>query len=439
MESLKDRLISSFIVFENELKEETRSELHSIRRKAISLFENEGFPTVRAEDWRYTNLKPILKGDYTVFADREHPLEFGEIKRFFLHEIDTYKIVFVDGRYSSWLSTTTHHNYDICTFSAGLRRHREVIDAYFSKAARGNRSLVALNTAFAREGAFIRIPAGKVVEKPVEIMHFSTGASGDALNQPRSLVVLEEGAEAVVIERHLNLGSSRVLTNTVTEIFAGRSSKLNYLKIQNDTETSALLDHTSVQQLRDSRVDVGTFSFGGSFVRNELEFQLEEPGANCEMLGLTLLQGDQFVDHHTGVDHLAPNCNSDEIYKGVYDDRSRAVFNGKIMVRPGAQKTNAFQQNHNVLIGEQSSVDTKPQLEIFADDVKCSHGCTVGQLDEEALFYLRSRGIPAHESKALLLYAFGEDVISKVDLPELRQRLSRIMAKKLQVDFELSL
>jgi len=439
MESLKDRLQSSFIVFENELKEETRSPLHSIRRQAMKRFETLGFPSVKLEDWKYTNLKPVVKGDYTVFADREQGLEFSEIKRFFLNELDTYKIVFVDGRYSSWLSSTTHQNYDICTFSAGLRRHREVIDAHFSKAAWGERSLVALNTAFAREGAFVRIPAGKIVEKPIEVMHISTGSIGDSMNQPRGLIVLEEGAEATLIERHQNLGNARVLTNSVTEVFAGAGSQFHYLKIQNDSPTTALIDHTAIVQERDSRVDVGTFVLGGRFVRNELEFKLEGPGANAGMIGLSLVDEDQFVDHHTGVDHVAPHCQSDELYKGVYDGKSQGVFNGRIMVRPGAQKTNAFQQNHNVLLGEKATVDTKPQLEIFADDVKCSHGCTIGQLDEEALFYLRSRGIPAHEAQALLLYAFGEEIIAKVPLPELRQRLSRLMARKLNVDFELSL
>lgn len=440
LEQLQDKLSSSFIVFENDLNGETRTPLHKKRRSAMERFEKLGFPTVRNEEWKYTNIKPILKPDYKVFEQGEHTLEFKDVKRFFLHDIDTYKIVFVNGKYSSWLSETTHRGYDVCTFSAALQRHRHVLDKYFDTAFDKEKdATVELNTAFAQEGAFIRITKNAVVEKPIEIIHFSTADAGSLLNQPRNLIVMEVGSSAQIIERHQSLGDQPMLTNSVSEVFVEDNARLELYRIQNDGPEASLVDNTCVRLKRDSLIHTATFSLGGKFVRNNLEFVFEESNAEAFLDGLSLLDKKEFADHHTLVDHRVAHCESHEFYKGIYDDQSRGVFNGKVMVRPHAQKTNAFQENKNILLGDKASVDTKPQLEIFADDVKCSHGCTVGQLDEEALFYLRSRGIPEHESRALLLYAFGDEVIQRVKLRELRQRLHKLMAKKLKVDFQMDL
>ena len=217
------------------------------------------------------------------------------------------------------------------------------------------------------------------------------------------------------------------------------NASLELYRVQNDADTASIIDHTSIQQHRDSRVRTAVFSLGGKLMRNDLNIAFLGENAEAYLDGLTLLDDGQHADHHTRVYHRVPHCNSFEMYKGIYDGNSKGVFNGQIMVRPHAQKTNAFQQNNNIILGEKASVDTKPQLEIFADDVKCSHGCTVGQLDDEALFYLRSRGIPEHEAKALLLYAIGDEVIGKVRLKELRNRLHKLMAKKLNVDFQMEI
>jgi Fe-S cluster assembly protein SufD len=251
--------------------------------------------------------------------------------------------------------------------------------------------------------------------------------------------VLEEGSDVQIIERHQSLGSKPVFTNSVSEIFVHANASLELYRVQNDANTASIVDHTSIQQHRDSRVRTAVFSLGGKLMRNDLNIAFLGENAEAHLDGLTLLDDGQHADHHTRVDHRVPHCNSFEMYKGIYDGNSKGVFNGQIMVRPHAQKTNAFQQNNNIILGEKASVDTKPQLEIFADDVKCSHGCTVGQLDDEALFYLRSRGIPEHEAKALLLYAIGDEVIGKVRLKELRNRLHKLMAKKLNVDFQMEI
>jgi Fe-S cluster assembly protein SufD len=439
VEQLKDKLLSSFLVFESQLNGEKETELHQIRSEALRYFEQQGFPHKRMEAWKYTSLKSVLKHDYKVFGHQEHYLEFKDVKKFFLNDIDSYKLVFIDGIYSSWLSSTTHQGYDICTFASGLKRHRKIIDQYFATAAPTDNNMVALNTAFAKEGAFIHIHPGKVVEKPIQLVFFSTGNDREIMTQPRNLVVVGTGAEVQIVERHQSLGSLPVFTNVVTEIFAEANAKVDYYKVQNDELNAHLLDNTHVVMHRDSTVNVGTFSFGGQFTRNELAFYMKGENGSAYMQGVTIIGDQQFVDHHTLADHQVPHCYSDEMYKGIYDDRAHGVFNGKIMVHPHAQKTNAFQQNNNILLSDRASIDTKPQLEIFADDVKCSHGCTVGQLDEEALFYMQSRGIPQKEASAMLMYAFCTDALSRVHIPELKNKLNRLMARKLNVDIDFDL
>lgn len=441
MEALKDKLESSFLVFENELNGHTGAPLalHARRREAFQRFVDTGFPTKRDEEWKYTNLKPILKPDFRVFVNDDQTVEFSSIKPYFLNDVDTYKLVFIDGYYSSWLSETTHKGFDICTFSNMLNKYQDVAEEYFGKALPTEEPLASVNTAFAKEGAFIRVKKGQTVDKPVEIIFITSDHGVETMAQPRNLVVVEENAEVTILERHQSLSSKEVLTNTATEIFALRDSRVRYHKIQNDAATASLIDSTSVKQYRNSNVSIGTYSFGGKFIRNNLNFFLEEEHTESHLDGITVIDGKQTVDHHTLVDHKMPNCYSDEMYKGIYDESAHGVFNGKVMVHPHAQKTNAFQQNNNILLTDKSSIDTKPQLEIYADDVQCSHGCTIGQLDEDALFYLKTRGIPEKEGKALLLYAFANDGLRNVKIPVLRKKLNRLIAKKLNVnlDFEL--
>ncbi len=439
MEALKDKIESSFLVFENELNGQKKTYAHKVRQKAFDIFEKNGFPTKRDEEWKYTNLKPILKHDYRILNKSENALEFSEVKKYFLSDIDSYKLIFVDGVFSSWLSETTHEKFDICTFSAMLNKYPEVSEQYFNQAFPKDESLAAMNTAFAKEGAFIRVKKKHTVEKPVQVIYFSTHHDYEVLAQPRNLIVLEENAEVTIVERHQSLSDKTVLTNAATEIFAEKNARLHYYKVQNDALNASLIDSTSVKQSEGSQVNLGTFSFGNQFIRNNLNLFLEGEHTETFMDGITVIGEGQLVDHHTLADHQKPNCHSNELYKGIYDGNARGVFNGKVMVHPNAQKTNAFQQNNNILLTDKASIDTKPQLEIFADDVQCSHGCTIGQLNEEAMFYLRARGIPEKEAKALLLYAFANDGLRNVKIPELRKKLNRQIANKLNVnlDFEL--
>ncbi len=436
--SLKEKLLSSFIVFENQA--EANSYVNEVRNEAIKTFEEKGFPTKKDEAWKYTSLNKILKEDYSVFPKQENALEYKDVKKYFIHDIDTYKIVFIDGKYSSHLSETTHDGIDVCLMSAALTKpkYRLVIENYFNKASNKD-SLSSLNTAFSKEGAYIHIPKGKIVEKPIQIIHFSTGDESSTMLQPRNLIVVEENSHVQIIERHQSLTSNPVLTNSVTEVFAKKRAIIDYYKIQNDTQASSLIDNTFIKQKQESFVSVHTFSFGGKLTRNNLNFYQEGERIDSTLKGVTIIGDKQHVDHNTLVHHIEPNCESHQDYKGIFADSSTGVFNGKVVVEKEAQKTNAFQANNNILISDKAAINTKPQLEIFADDVKCSHGCTIGQLDESALFYMRSRGIPEKEAKALLMYAFSNNVLSSVKIPEIKERITKIIAKQLGVNIGFDL
>jgi len=430
---LKEKLLSSFMAFEERI--DVTSELHDVRTSAIKNFENKGFPTKKEEAWKYTSLNSILKNDFSVFPKNENEIQFADVKKYFLHEIDTYKVVFIDGVFSSFLSSTTHDGIDVCLMSSALNKpkYKMVIDNYFNKIASKDESLTSLNTAFANEGAYINIPKSKVVDKPIEIMYFSTGSEAALLVQPRNLVIVGENSHVQIIERHQSLNENPVLTNAVTEIFAQKRAIVDYYKIQNDNLEANLIDNTYVSQQKETNVSVNTFSFGGNLTRNNLNFYYFGERIVSNLNGITIIGDKQHVDHYTLVQHSTPNCESHQDYKGIFSDRATGVFNGKIFVEREAQKTNAFQKSNNILLSDKATINAKPQLEIFADDVKCSHGCTIGQLDESAMFYMQQRGIPKKEAKALLMYAFSNAVIESIKIPELKQRITKIIATKLGV------
>ncbi|MFY7665874.1 Fe-S cluster assembly protein SufD [Flavobacterium sp.] len=436
---LKETLLSSFIAFEEHI--DVDASIHDIRNSAIKIFEEKGFPTKKEEAWKYTSLNAVLKKNYTVFPKYDSGIEFKDVKKYFLHEIDTYKVIFVDGKFSSFLSATTHDGLDVCTMSSALNKpkYKMVIDEYFHKIAKKDDSLTALNTAFAVEGAYINVPKSKVVEKPIEIIYFSTGAENALMVQPRNLIIVGENAHVQIIERHQLLNENTVLTNAVTEVFAQKRAIVDYYKIQNDLLSANLVDNTYIAQKQESRVAVHTFSFGGNITRNNLNFYHQGERIDSTLKGITIIGDKQLVDHYTLVHHAQPNCESHQNYKCIVAENATAVFNGKIFVEKEAQKTDAFQQSNNILLSDKATVNAKPQLEIFADDVKCSHGCTIGQLDETAMFYMQQRGIPKKEAKALLMYAFSNEVFESIKIPELKQRITKIIAQKLGVNLGFDL
>ena len=428
------------MAFEEKIAD-VNNDLHDIRTSAIKNFENKGFPTKKEEAWKYTSLNAILKNDFSVFAKKDNAVEFAEVKKYFLNDVDTYKVIFIDGKFSSYLSSTTHDGLDVCLMSSALTKpkYKMVIDEYFNKIASKEESLTSLNTAFSLEGAYVNIPRSKVVEKPIEIIYFSTGSEAALMTQPRNLVVVGENSHVQIVERHQSLNDNPVLTNSVTEIFAQKRAIVDYYKIQNDLQTANLIDNTYIAQKQDSHVSVHTFSFGGNITRNNLNFYHQGEHIDSTLKGITIIGDKQHVDHYTLVQHATPNCESHQNYKTILDDNATGVFNGKIFVEKEAQKTDAFQQNNNILLTDKATINAKPQLEIFADDVKCSHGCTIGQLDENAMFYMQQRGIPKKEAKALLMYAFTSEVTSSVKIPELKAKIARIIADKLGVNMGFDL
>ena len=429
----KEKLLASHIAFEGSV--DFSDPVHQTRLESLKTFEEKGFPTRKDEAWKYTSINGLVRNDYALFPKFENTIELKKVKKYFLYEIDTYKVVFIDGVYSPFLSNTTHDGLDVCLMSAALSKskYRKLIDSYFNKAANTNDSLTALNTSYTQEGAYIYIPKNTVAEKPIELIHFSTGKEKSLWLQPRNLIVVEKNAQVQILERHQSLKPHDVVTNSVTEIYAEQDAFLDYYKIQNDLQTASLIDNTYISQQKNSNVRMHTFSLGGKLTRNNLNFYLNGTNANSTLKGVTILGDKQHVDHYTLVDHIKSNCDSHQDYKGVFSEGAVGVFNGKIHVDRIAQKTNAFQQNNNILLDDKATVNTKPQLEIFADDVKCSHGCTVGQLDEEALFYLQSRGIPKKEARALLTYAFANNVLESVELTILKKRINILIANKLGV------
>jgi len=435
---LKDKLLSSYVAFENEVN--INSDVHEIRTEALENFEKLGFPTKKLEAWKYTSLNSVLKEDYSIFPNKCTAVELADVKKYFIHDIDTYKVVFIDGKYSPFLSQTTHDAIDVCLMSAAFTKakYKPIIEKYFNKVAKKD-NLTSLNTAFAKEGAYIHIPKNTEVQKPIQIVNFSTCTDVSTMVQPRNLIVVEENAHVQIIERHQNLTSNAVLSNVVTEIFAEKSATVDIYKIQNDAINASLVDNTYVDQKSKSVVSVHTFSFGGNITRNNLNFYQNGEYIDSILKGVTIIEGKQHVDHHTLVHHIEPNCESHQDYKGIYDDRSTAVFNGKVIVNKEAQKTNAYQQNNNVLVSDKATINAKPQLEIFADDVKCSHGCTIGQLDDDALFYMQQRGIPQKEGKALLMFAFANTVLESVKIPEVKSRITKLIAEKLNVNIGFDL
>ena len=438
MIDLKEKLLSSFIAFENQTNID--SYVHDIRSEAIKQFESIGFPNKKLENWKYTSLKNLLNTDYSVLPEINNVLEFKNIKKYLIDDIDSYKIIFVDGKYCSHLSETTHEGMDICILSAALTqsKYELIIENYFNKIALKD-GITSLNTAFSNEGAFIHIPKNKFVEKPIQIIHFSTGNEASLMFQPRNMIVVDENSQVQIIERHQSLSENKVFTNSVTEIYADKKSIIDYYKIQNDNLQASLIDNTYINQQRNSTFSMHTFSFGNELVRNNLNISQNDEFIETTIKGVTIIGNKQHVDHNTLIQHNKPNCNSHQDYKGIYDNKSTGVFNGKIIVNKQAQKTNAFQSNNNVLLSDKATINAKPQLEIYADDVKCSHGCTVGQLDKNALFYLKSRGIPEKEATALLMYGFANNILKSVKIPEIKTRINHIIANKLGVKIGFNL
>jgi len=409
--------------------------LEPIRRAAMERFSRTGFPTARDEEWRFTPLGAIAQGRWrlphglpaTVARERIAPFTFGHA--------DWITLVFVNGALSESLSEVEHlpRGVRIGSLGQALRGDGVPLETHLTRHAPVDGSpFTALNTTFFREGGLIHVPAGVDLGRPVHLVFVTTPDAAGSVIHPRSLIVVERGARASVIESYVTLAEGATYwTNPVTEVFAGAGSWLEHTRIQRESQRAFQTGLTHVDQERDSHYRSFSLAMGGALARHNLHVRLNDENIETLMYGLYLTRDDQVVDNHTAIYHDQPNCRSWEVYKGVLDGRSRAVFNGKVFVKPEAQKTDAKQTNRNLLRSDHARVDTKPQLEIFADDVKCTHGATVGRLDDVARFYARSRGLSANAAERLLTYAFAAEVIEEVALQPVREELDRLVLERL--------
>ena len=429
---LKEKLISAFDQTFDQLS------FQENRKENMDNFKKNGFPTIRNEEWKYTNLQPLLKKEFDLQASKSS-ITIEEINKYILRNTDTYLMVFLNGVFEPSLSYIDCEKVQISTIKSANTEQKKIIEKYWGSCLpKQSDAFVCVNNSLAQEGAFVYLPKGTVLDKPLQIVYASKNENPLFL-QTRSLVVAEENTQVQITERHQNFSNCEVFTNAVTEIVVKQHAIVDFYKIQNDNTKCSIVDNTWVNQANNCNCTVDTFSFGGKIVRNNLTFSMMGQNSESNMRGITLIGKNQLVDHHTLVDHLVPNCLSNELYKGIFDHNSKGVFNGKVMVHPDAQKTNAFQSNNNLLLTDDASIDTKPQLEIYADDVACSHGCTIGQLDDDALFYLRARGIGIKEAQAMLMYAFANDVLSNVKIEELKKKLNLIIAEKIGVELAIEL
>lgn len=410
----------------------------SLRQNAFRAFDKMGIPTVKHEEWKYTRISHLFNKDFQLPAmPSTASLTRDELKVYRLpgHE-SANELYFINGVYSTGLSNIRSASLEVISLEdASNGTHKEIVKQHLGHSSHYLKDGInALNTALIQGAVFIDIKKGSVTEHPVYIYNITDARNGAILSQPRSLVHVNENARVQFVETYITLGTTENFTNQVMEIVVEQDAILEFYKIQNDAANSSQVSTTHIRQIGKSHVHTVTISLGGGVVRNNLNIIMEAPYCESHMYGLYFTGGTTHVDNHTVVDNVKPHCFSNEFYKGILDGKSSGVFNGKIFVRQDAQKTNAYQSNKNVLLSDEASVNTKPQLEIFADDVKCSHGCTIGQLDEEGLFYLRSRGISENTAKGLLLHSFAIDILDHIRPDAIRTYVDELISERLQFD-----
>lgn len=426
---LKTRFEAHFEALEAGLNGKSQLPLHQIRREAIENFKKLDFPNTKNEEWKYTNIAKILKPLYLLEVDSQLTQE--QIKPFLFSEENAYLLVLVNGKLIPELS-----NYPetllLSDLDEAFAQYPELIAQTFAQHLEVKTEVfTALNTALVEKGLCIKIQDHQVLDKPIFIHHFTDAQQGDIAVQPRLLILAGANSQASFLEKSDTLGNFQSLNNAVAEIFVGENAHIQHYKIQNDQPTVFYIGTTQVYQQKNSTYSNVTVSLNGAIIRNNLNILLDGENVESNMYGLYMLEGNTLVDNHSIADHKKPNSISNELYKGILDEKSIGVFNGKIYVRQDAQKTNAYQQNRNILLSDEAAINTKPQLEIWADDVKCSHGATTGNLDETALFYLRSRGISQTEARALLIQAFANEITQMIQLDSVQNYLSEIIAERL--------
>jgi Fe-S cluster assembly protein SufD len=408
----------------------------ALRNEALANFERLGFPAPKAEEYKHTPLTRLLEKNFS-FGAANAPAAGVNVASVFIPNVTGNVLVFINGQFSardSQIAATD--GLTILTLSEAQKTHGATIAKHLGKVAdHTTDAFAAFNTASWTDGVFVHVAANKTIEKPVLIYHIHDTQAGQVISAARNLVVLEKSSEVTILEKQDTFGSGNGFSTVVSEAVVGENAGLSWYSIQNDGGNRYHFDFKQIYQSNSSRVNTFTFTLAGKAIRNNLSLALDGQGIDSHMYGLYLIGKDTLADNHTVVDHKQPNSFSNELYKGIMEDNAKGVFNGKIYVRPNAQKTNAFQANRNILLTDRATVNTKPQLEIWADDVKCSHGCTSGQLDEEALFYLRTRGIEKDTAQAMMLYAFAGELLEPIRNEELKTYIDDLISERLHKNF----
>jgi Fe-S cluster assembly protein SufD len=413
--------------------------LSGFSAKAMAAFQKLGLPAIRHEEWKYTRVSNLFRNDLQ-FDIGNVSVTSADLASFRLPGSDTAtELVFINGVFNPSLSAVRHMPEELIAISleeAAAGNYSDFIHANLGhSAAYHPDGIQALNAAFSGNGLFIVAKKGKVIEKPVYIYNLADSRPGFIFTQPRTLVHVEAAAQLQIAEQYITIGGNESFTNEVFELVAEKDAIVDYYKIQNEGPLANHVGTSHIRQAGKCLTNAVTITLSGAMVRNNLNMIMESEHGESHMYGLYLLDGKTHADNHTIVDNVMPHCYSNELYKGIMDGESSGIFNGKIFVRKDAQKTNAYQSNKNILLSDKASANTKPQLEIFADDVKCSHGCTIGRLDEEALFYLRTRGISEKNAKSLLLHAFAVDILDNIKLEPLREHVDKMISKRLEFNF----
>ncbi len=404
-----------------------------VRKAAIARFAELGFPTTKQEHWLYTNVAPIAQTAFQPAEDREDEVIAGEIAEH-LFDARGCRLVFVNGRFSSRHSAVQAlpDGVKVCSLAAALRSDSKRLEPHLARYAKyRDNAFAALNTAFMADGAFVHIDKGVVVEQPIHLLFLTVAGGSPEVTHPRNLIVAETNSQATLVETYAGLGEGVYFTNAVTEVVANENAVIKHYKVQREAEQAYHISTTQFDQRRSTNVSYLSVALGGGLVRNDISTFLGGEGCDCTLNGLSMLHGTQHVDNHLWVRHAKAHCNSREFFKGIYDDHSRGVFCGRIFVDEGAQKTDAKQTNMNLILSEDALADSKPQLEIFADDVKCTHGATIGQIDEDTIFYLRSRGISEQAARNLLIYAFANELVDGIRVESLRTQLAELLFERL--------
>ena len=429
--------LSHFDEFENSLNGNKSKTVHELRKLAITKFSELQFPTTRDEEWKYTNISPLLKHSFVPALKVEEDYNI-QVNHFLFDKMEHSLLVFVNGLFSKRLSKIKKLPKGVIAGSLAeeIRVNNPIVKTHLGKYADfSGHIFTSLSTAFVNDGAFIYIPEGKIIDDPIHVLFITVSDENKLLVQPRNLFFADRNSQSTIIEHFVSLNNEEVyLTNTVTEIITQENAFVDHVKLQEESLKAFHVGRMDVNQERNSNFVSHLISFGAELSRNDFNSRFNDEGGESMLNGLYLIGGSQLFDAHTLIDHAKPHCNSHEHYKGILMDNSRGVFNGKVIVRKDAQKTNAFQENNNLILSDSALVNTKPQLEIFADDVKCSHGATIGQIDEDAMFYLKSRGIGDDRAKAILIHAFASDVVRYIKINAVRDYIEDILKLKFHED-----